>query len=247
MNNKKTALVTGASSGLGKQFCRALANDGYTIVAAARRKEQLDTLVAELNAQGTTAISLVLDVTDIESFAEAIDLAEEQVGPIHCLVNNAGSSISKKAVDMSPEDFDFVVNLNLKGPYFLCTEMARRWINAGIKGRIVNIGSVSDRKAIPGHTVYGTTKAAIKRLTEQFAREWINKGISVNALAPGYIRTELNSAYFDTPPGQALMNTMPRKRVGVPSDLDQAIVYLCQPNQAFLTGQTIVLDDGQSL
>ena len=247
MSENKTVLVTGASSGLGAQFCRALSADGFTVIAAARRLDKLEALSAEINDAGGKAYAVALDVTDFDSFASAVDKAEELAGPIHCLVNNAGSSISKKAVDMTPEDFDFVTNLNLKGPYFLCTEMARRWIANGVKGRIVNIGSVSDRKTIPGHTVYGTTKSAIARLSQQFAREWINKGICVNTLAPGYIKTELNEAYFDTPPGQALANMMPRKRVGVPSDLDKAIVYLCQPEQDFLTGQTLALDDGQCL
>jgi|TARA_B110000014_G_scaffold258945_1_gene245871 3-oxoacyl-[acyl-carrier protein] reductase len=243
----KTVLVTGASSGLGAQFCRALSAQGFTVIAAARRLEKLETLCEEINNSHGKAYALALDVSDLNSFACAIDKAEKMAGPIHCLVNNAGSSISKKAIDMTPEDFDFVTNLNLKGPYFLCTEMARRWIANDIKGRIVNIGSVSDRKAIPGHTVYGTTKSAIARLSQQFAREWINKGICVNTLAPGYIKTELNAAYFDTPAGQALAGAMPRKRVGVPSDLDKAIVYLCQPDQDFLTGQTLALDDGQCL
>ena len=247
MSDSKTVLVTGASSGLGAQFCRALAAQGFTVIAAARRLEKLKALCAEIHNAGEKAHAVAIDVTDLNSFASAVDEAETMAGPIHCLVNNAGSSISKKAVEMTPEDFDFVTNLNLKGPYFLCTEMARRWITNGIKGRIVNIGSVSDRKAMPGHTVYGTTKSAIARLSQQFAREWINKGICVNTLAPGYIKTELNEAYFDTPQGQGLANMMPRKRVGVPSDLDQAIVYLCQPNQDFLTGQTLVLDDGQCL
>lgn len=247
MSENKTVLVTGASSGLGAQFCRALSADGFTIIAAARRIDKLNSLCEEIREAGGNAHAVALDVTNVASFASAIDEAEKLAGPIHCLVNNAGSSISKKAVDMTPEDFDSVVNLNLKGPYFLSTEIARRWIANGIKGRIVNIGSVSDRKTIPGHTVYGTTKSAIARLSQQFAREWINKGICVNTLAPGYIKTDLNAAYFDTPPGQALANAMPRKRVGVPSDLDKAIVYLCQPDQEFLTGQTLALDDGQCL
>ncbi len=247
MSENKTVLITGASSGLGAQFCRTLAAQSYIVIAAARRLDKLEALCAEINNAGGKAYAVALDVSDIASFPSVIEQAEKLAGPIHCLVNNAGSSVSKKAVEMTPEDFDFVTNLNLKGPYFLSTELARRWIANGIKGRIVNIGSVSDRKTIPGHTIYGMTKSAIARLSQQFAREWINKGICVNTLAPGYIKTELNEAYFDTPQGQALANMMPRKRVGVPSDLDKAIVYLCQPDQDFLTGQTLALDDGQCL
>lgn len=257
MSGNKTVLVTGASSGLGAQFCRALASNGFTVIAAARRLNKLEALCSEINNAGGKAYALALDVTDIKSFPEAIDQAEKMAGPIHCLVNNAGSSISKKAIEMTVEDFDSVIDLNLKGPYFLSTEMARRWMANGsgsssgtdsaTNARIVNIGSVSDRKAMPGHTVYGSTKSAIARLTQQFAREWINKGICVNTLAPGYIKTDLNAEYFDSPPGQAVTAMMPRKRIGTPSDLDKAIVYLCQPDQDFLTGQTLALDDGQCL
>ncbi|WP_163930938.1 SDR family NAD(P)-dependent oxidoreductase [Paraferrimonas sp. SM1919] len=246
MSELKTVLVTGASSGLGAQFCRALAKDGFTVVAAARRKEKLISLCEEITAAGGKAFPLALDVTDFTSFGSKIDEAESLAGPINCLVNNAGSSVSKRATDMTVEDFDFVVDLNLKAPYFLSTEMARRWIGSKMKGRIVNVGSISDRKTMPGHTVYGTTKSAIARLSQQFAREWVNQGICVNTLAPGYIKTELNAEYFDSPAGQQVAAFMPRKRVGKPSDLDQAIVYLCQ-DQEFLTGQTIALDDGQSL
>jgi NAD(P)-dependent dehydrogenase (short-subunit alcohol dehydrogenase family) len=148
---------------------------------------------------------------------------------------------------MTPEDFDFVMGLNLRGPYFLSTELARRWIARSSDGRIVNIGSLSDSRAMPGHTVYGTSKAAIARLTQQMAREWINKGINVNALAPGYIKTDLNAPYFDSPKGQAVVAQFPRRRVGEPADLDKAILYLCDPDQRFLTGQVLRLDDGQGL
>ena len=247
MNESKTVLVTGASSGLGAQYCRALAAEGFTVIATARRIKKLKELCSEINSSGGTAHALKLDVMDFSSFASVINEAEKLAGTIHCLVNNAGIAIGKKAVDTTPEEFDYVIDLNLKGPYFLCTEMARRWIANGIKGRIVNIGSIADRKASPGLTVYGTTKSAIARLSQQFAREWINEGICVNTLAPGYIKTESNKAYYDTLHGQALVAKMPRKSVGIPSDLDKAILYLCQPDQDYLTGQTLTLDDGQCL
>lgn len=247
MSDMGTVLVTGASSGLGDQFCRTLAKAGYTVVAAARRKDRLETLCSEIIADGGTACALAMDVSDVESFAIAIDEAEAMAGPITCLVNNAGTSVSRFATDMTPEDFDFVMGLNLRGPYFLSTELARRWIARGSEGRIVNIGSLSDQRALPGHTVYGTSKAAIARLTQQLAREWINKGINVNALAPGYIKTDLNAPYFDSPKGQAVAASFPRRRVGVPADLDKAILYLCDPDQPFLTGQVLHLDDGQGL
>jgi 3-oxoacyl-[acyl-carrier protein] reductase len=243
----KNVLVTGASSGLGDQFCRTLAANGYTVIAAARRKDRLESLCTDISEAGGVAHPLAMDVSDVENFAIALDEAEAMAGPITCLINNAGTSVSKFATDMTPEDFDAVMGLNLRGPYFLSTELARRWIARDTGGRIVNIGSLSDIRAMPGHTVYGTSKAAIARLTQQMAREWINKGINVNALAPGYIRTELNAPYFDSPNGQAVIAQFPRRRVGEPADLDKAILYLCDPDQRFLTGQVLHLDDGQGL
>ena len=247
MSDKGTVLVTGASSGLGDQFCRTLAANGYTVIAAARRKDRLESLCNDISEAGGVAHPLAMDVSDVENFAIALDEAEAMAGPITCLINNAGTSVSKFATDMTPEDFDAVMGLNLRAPYFLSTEMARRWIARDTGGRIVNIGSLSDSRAMPGHTVYGTSKAAIARLTQQMAREWINKGINVNALAPGYIRTELNAPYFDSPNGQAVIAQFPRRRVGEPADLDKAILYLCDPDQRFLTGQVLHLDDGQGL
>lgn len=247
MSDKGTVLVTGASSGLGDQFCRTLAANGYTVIAAARRKDRLESLCNDISEAGGVAHPLAMDVSDVENFAIALDEAEAMAGPITCLINNAGTSVSKFATDMTPEDFDAVMGLNLRGPYFLSTELARRWIARDTGGRIVNIGSLSDSRAMPGHTVYGTSKAAIARLTQQMAREWINKGINVNALAPGYIRTELNAPYFDSPNGQAVIAQFPRRRVGEPADLDKAILYLCDPDQRFLTGQVLHLDDGQGL
>lgn len=243
----KNVLVTGASSGLGDQFCRTLAANGYTVIAAARRKDRLESLCNDISEADGVAHPLAMDVSDVENFAIALDEAEAMAGPITCLINNAGTSVSKFATDMTPEDFDAVMGLNLRAPYFLSTEMARRWIARDTGGRIVNIGSLSDSRAMPGHTVYGTSKAAIARLTQQMAREWINKGINVNALAPGYIRTELNAPYFDSPNGQAVIAQFPRRRVGEPADLDKAILYLCDPDQRFLTGQVLHLDDGQGL
>ncbi len=243
----KNVLVTGASSGLGDQFCRTLAANGYTVIAAARRKDRLESLCNDISEAGGVAHPLAMDVSDVENFAIALDEAEAMAGPITCLINNAGTSVSKFATDMTPEDFDAVMGLNLRAPYFLSTELARRWIARDTGGRIVNIGSLSDSRAMPGHTVYGTSKAAIARLTQQMAREWINKGINVNALAPGYIRTELNAPYFDSPNGQAVIAQFPRRRVGEPADLDKAILYLCDPDQRFLTGQVLHLDDGQGL
>ena len=184
MSKTGTILVTGASSGLGDQFCRTLAANGYRIVAAARRISRLEALCNDIRDAGGEAYPLAMDVSDVSGFAAAIDEAETAAGPISCLINNAGTSVSKLATDMTPEDFDYVMGLNLRGPYFLSTELGRRWVARGTQGRIVNIGSLSDSRAMPGHTVYGTSKAAIARLTQQLAREWINQGYQCECARP---------------------------------------------------------------
>ena len=247
MSSERTALVTGASSGLGERFCQTLAANGYTVVAAARRADRIENLCAEINAAGGKAYPLVMDPAKVETFAAMIDKAEEMAGPIGCLINNAGTPNDTYATEITPEEFDRVIGVNLRGPYFLSTEFARRWMARKCGGRIVNIGSLSDKRALPKHTVYGTTKAAIARMSQHMAREWINADINVNTLAPGYIRTEMTAPFFDSPKGRSLIATFPRRRVGEPSDLDQAILYLCDPEQRFLTGQTLHLDDGQGL
>lgn len=243
----QVALVTGASSGLGAQFCRVLAANGYTVIGAARRADRLEKLCAEIAMNGGSAYPLVMDVTDTSSFAQKLDEAESLAGQITCLINNAGMSDEKHATDVTADEYDRLMDVNLKGPFFLATEMGRRWISRKQQGRIVNVSSLSAARAIPGLVTYGMSKAAISRMTEMLAREWINLGINVNAVAPGYIKTELNAEAIESPQGQAMVKMMPRRRVGIPSDLDKTLLYLADPNQRFLTGQVIYLDDGQGL
>lgn len=243
----KTVLVTGASSGLGAQFCRALAGAGWRVVAAARREDRLTALCDDIAAADGTAFPLALDVADVAGFAGAIDRAEELAGPLTCLVNNAGLSVAKRATDLTPEDYTTIMDVNLRAPFFLATEVARRWLARKQPGRVVNISSLSDTKTMPMLSLYGASKAGLSQMTRMLAREWASAGIAVNALAPGYLRTEINSDFFDSETGLGLIATFPRRRIGDPADLDAAILYLCDPGQRYLTGQVLHVDDGQGL
>lgn len=241
------ALVTGASSGLGAQFARTLAAQGVAVVLAARRADRLAALEAEITAASGKAMSVELDVSDVDQFDSVLDRVEQAFGSVTILINNAGQNIMARVTDFSPSQYDELMNLNLRAPFFLATACAKRWIASGIKGRIVNISSGSAYRTVPMITPYAVSKAALNHLTACLAREWAKFEIAVNGLAPGYVRTEINDWLWDTPNGQKLLDAFPRRRVGEPADLDAALLLLADPSQRFITGQTIVVDDGQVL
>jgi 3-oxoacyl-[acyl-carrier protein] reductase len=243
----QVALVTGASSGLGAQFARALAAQGVAVGLAARRADRLKALKAEIEAAGGRAHAIELDVTTFGAFEGAIDDLEAALGPITTLINNAGVNVMARAIDLSADQFDQVFDLNLKSPFFLATACARRWIARKTKGRIVNISSGSAYRTIPMITPYAVSKAALNHLTACLAREWAKFEIAVNGLAPGYVKTEINEWIWQTPNGEKLLEAFPRRRVGEPSDMDGALLFLADPTQRFVTGQTIIVDDGQVL
>jgi 3-oxoacyl-[acyl-carrier protein] reductase len=245
--DQQVAVVTGASSGLGAQFARVLAAKGVRVALVARRIDRLTSLKAEIDAAGGKAMSLALDVTKVESFDDALSAVEAELGPVTLLINNAGQNVMARATDIQPSQFDDVLNLNLRSPFFLATACARRWIANGIMGRIVNISSGSAYRTVPAITPYAVSKAALNHLTACLAREWARYEIAVNGLAPGYVRTEINEWLWDTPNGQKLLDAFPRRRVGEPADLDAALLLLADPTQRFITGQTLVVDDGQVL
>jgi 3-oxoacyl-[acyl-carrier protein] reductase len=245
--DQQVAVVTGASSGLGAQFARVLVAKGVRVALVARRVDRLTSLKAEIDAAGGKAMSLALDVTKVESFDDALNTVEAELGPVTILINNAGQNVMARATDIQPSQFDDVLNLNLRSPFFLATACARRWIANGIKGRVINISSGSAYRTVPAITPYAVSKAALNHLTACLAREWARYEIAVNGLAPGYVRTEINEWLWDTPNGQKLLDAFPRRRVGEPADLDAALLLLADPTQRFITGQTLVVDDGQVL
>ena len=248
----RVALITGASSGLGTQFAKALARAGAGVVLAARRVERLKSLRAEIEADGGDAHVVGLDVTDPLSIRAAVAHAETEMGGIDILVNNSGVSTTSKLTDVSPEDFDYIFDTNTRGAFFVAQEVAKRMIARSkgeapgtfTGGRIVNIASMAGLKVLPQIGVYAMSKAAVVHMTRAMALEWGRFGINVNALCPGYIDTEINHHHWKTDAGQKLMNMLPRKRVGKVEDLDAVLMMLCANQSHFVNGAVIAADDG---
>ena len=248
----RVALVTGASSGLGEQFARTLSRAGAAVVLAARRVEKLKTLRAELEAAGGDAHVVQLDVTDHDSIKAAVAHAETEMGTIDILINNSGVSTTQKLVDVKPEDYDFVMNTNTRGAFFVAQEVGKRMIARSrgtapgtfTGGRIVNIASMAGLRVLGQIGVYCMSKAAVVHMTRAMALEWGRFGINVNAICPGYIDTEINHHHWQTEAGQKLVQMLPRKRVGQPQDLDAALMMLCANESHFINGAVIQADDG---
>lgn len=247
----KIALVTGASSGLGARFAKVLAQAGAQVVLASRRVERLKELRAEIEAAGGAAHVVALDVTDYGSIKSAIAHAETEAGPIDILVNNSGVSTTQRLIDVTPEDYAFVMDTNQRGAFFVAQETARRMI-ARAKGdpkkqhRIINIASVAGLRVLPQIGIYCMSKAAVVHMTKSMAVEWGRYGINVNAICPGYISTEINATHFETEQGHALINMLPRKRLGRPEDLDGLLLLLASEESQFINGAIITADDGMS-
>ena len=242
--SKEVILVTGASQGLGRQFARLLSGRGAAVVLAARQIAKLKSLEEEIRAKGGRAVATEMDVTDMASIARAIDSAEAALGPISVLINNAGIAVEKLAVDQTEADFDAVINANLKGAYFTATEVARRMIARQQEGNIVNIASVLGFGVMKFVSPYTISKAGLVQATKAMALELAANRIRVNALAPGYIDTDLNHAFWSTPAGEKLAKRIPQRRVGAESDLDGAILLLASNASRYMTGSVVTVDGG---
>lgn len=248
----KTALVTGASSGLGNRFARVLASQGAHVVLASRRLERLKETRAEIEAAGGAASVVAMDVLHPETIPDAVHQAEELGGPIDILVNNSGVSTTQRLVDVRPEDFDTVFDTNTRGAFFVAQAVALRMIHRAKDkpehaARIVNIASMAGLKVLQQIGVYCMSKAAVIHMTRAMALEWGRYGINVNAICPGYIRTEMNDAHWDTEAGQRLISMLPRRRIGEPGDLDGLLLLLCADDSRFINGSVIAADDGFAL
>ena len=243
----KTALVTGASSGLGVHFARTLAAAGAAVAIAARRADRLASLQAELNTAGAKASAVDLDVQSAESVSAAFDAAKHALGTIDIVVNNAGISIVKPALDMPQEDWDAVVDTNLRGAWLVAQAAARRWVAAKRAGVIVNIGSILGLRTIGQVATYNASKAGLIHLTRVLAMEWARHDIRVNAICPGYIETEMNSAFWKTPAGQRLIERIPQRRIGLPEHLDGALLLLASDAGTFMTGSVLTVDGGHTV
>jgi NAD(P)-dependent dehydrogenase (short-subunit alcohol dehydrogenase family) len=240
----ETILITGASQGLGRQFARVLAAHGAAVVLAARQVGKLKALEEEINGKGGRAAAVAMDVTDNASIAHAIDAAEAALGPITVLINNAGIAVEKAAVEQSEADWDAVIGANLKGAYFTATEVARRMIARRSGGNIVNIASVLGTGVLKAVSPYAISKAGMIQGTRAMALELAGNGIRVNALAPGYIDTEMNHDFWSTPAGERLAKRIPQRRVGAESDLDGAIMLLASNASRYMTGSVVTVDGG---
>ena len=245
----KIALITGASSGLGARFAKALAGAGAQVVLASRRTDRLKELRAEIEADGGAAHVVSLDVTDMVSIKSAIAHAETEAGPIDILVNNSGVSTTQRLVDVTPEDYQYVMDTNLRGAFFVAQQAAKRMIarakgDPRIQHRIINIASVAGLRVLPQIGVYCMSKAGVIQMTKAMAVEWGKYGINVNAICPGYIDTEINHHHWETEQGQKLVQMLPRKRIGKPEDLDALLVLLASGQSHFLNGAIIAADDG---
>ena len=240
----KVALVTGASSGLGVHFARTLASAGASVVIAARRADRLASLQAELHKAGNKAAAVELDVQSGKSVSAAFDVAETALGAIDIVVNNAGISIVKPALDMPEEDWDAVVDTNLRGAWLVAQTAGKRWAAAKRAGVIVNIASILGLRTIGQVAPYNASKAGLIHLTRALAMEWARHNIRVNAICPGYIETEMNSDFWKTPGGQRLIERIPQRRIGQPEHLDGALLLLASDAGTFMTGSVLTVDGG---
>jgi NAD(P)-dependent dehydrogenase (short-subunit alcohol dehydrogenase family) len=243
----KAALVTGASAGLGEHFARVLAAHGARVALAARRRERLETVVDAIRSAGGSALAVEMDVTDGASIRSAFGAAAATLGPIEVTVNNAGISITKPSLELTESDWDHVVDTNLRGAWLVAQTAARALVDAERGGRIVNVGSIVGLRTIGQLAPYAAAKAGLIHLTHVLAMEWARHGIQVNAIAPGYIETDLNRPFWSTPAGKRLIERIPQRRVGQPSDLDGALLLLASDAGAFMTGSVLVVDGGHTI
>ena len=241
----ETALVTGATSGLGWRFARVLAAAGATVVATGRRRDRLDQLVEVIGNDGGIAHGIVVDMTDADAIVAGVRAACSDIGLVTIAVNNAGIPDAQRAHKMPLELIDRVLDTNLRGPYLLSCEVARHLIAAERPGRIVNISSLSGFN-YDGHgaALYSITKSAIARMSEVLAVEWARYHINVNCIAPGAFNSEMMDGMLERMGDIA--PHFPRRRLGDPAQLDSTLLYLCSPSSEFVTGAIIKVDDGQS-
>ena len=240
----QTALVTGASSGLGLRFAKVLASRGAKVALAARRLDRLEALAAEIRADGGQAVAIQMDATDADQLVAAVDKAEAELGLVTILVNNAGIPDAQRAHKMSIELIDRVLDINVRAPFILACEVARRLLAAERPGRIVNIASSAAYDyAGGGAALYSVSKASVVRMTEALAVEWARFNINVNAIAPGAFESEMMAGMLERVGD--ISQHFPRKRIGNPAQLDSTLLYLVSPASDAVTGTSIRVDDGQ--
>jgi NAD(P)-dependent dehydrogenase (short-subunit alcohol dehydrogenase family) len=240
----RTALVTGASSGLGRYFAGVLHEAGARVVLAARRRDRIEAEAARL---GERAHAVAMDVADEASVLAAFDRVADLAGACDVLVNNAGIAAPRPALEITATEWDAVLDVNLRGAFLVAREAARRLVAAGRPGSIVNIASILGERVIGGVASYTASKAGLLHLTRSLALELARHRIRVNALAPGYIATEINAGFFDTEAGKAMIRRIPQRRLGEPADLAGPLLLLASDAGAHMTGATVTVDGGHAI
>ena len=240
----KVALVTGASGGLGEHFARTLAAAGATVVAGARRVDRLESLAGSIAASGGKAMAVALDVTDRASVDAAFARAVDAVGAPDIVVNNAGIARTRASLELEEHEWREVLDTNLDGAFRVAQAAARAMTGADKGGSIVNIASILGLRVATSLLAYAAAKAALVQVTHALALEWARHRIRVNAIAPGYIETDMNREFFSTPAGQSVLKRIPQRRIGQPADLDGALLLLASDASSYMTGSVLVVDGG---
>jgi NAD(P)-dependent dehydrogenase (short-subunit alcohol dehydrogenase family) len=240
----KTAIVTGASGGLGRHFAGVLAGAGARVAVCARRMDKVTETVTGIEADGGKAIGVEMDVTDAASVAAAFEAVEEEAGAVTVLVNNAGVADGKAALDLSEDDWDRILDTNLKGAWTVAQEAAKRMAAANTGGVIVNIASVLGLRVGKGVLPYAVSKAGLVQMTKALALELAPQDIRVNALAPGFVETDLNRDYLESERGQQQIKRIPFRRPGNMDELSGPLLLLCSDASAYMTGSVLAVDGG---
>ena len=243
----KVAIVTGASGGLGRHFALTLARAGAKVAVAARRLDLLHELVGEIEGFDGRAIALPLDVTDAASVRDSVASAETELGAITVHVNNAGVALAKPALETDEADWDTVLDTNLKGAWLVAQEVARHMVRLGHGGSIVNIASALGLRAAGQVAAYAASKAGLIQLTRVLAIELARHDIRVNAIAPGYVESDMNREFLAGPGGRKLLERIPQRRFGEPADLDGVLLLLASDASSYMTGSVVTVDGGRTL
>jgi gluconate 5-dehydrogenase len=242
----KVALVTGTSRGLGQYFARALARAGADLAITSRDKNTLSAFAGEIESLGRRTFSVELDVRDHASIERAVQAVEAHFGKIDILVNNAGCNVRKPALEVTWDDWNTVLDTNLRGSFFVAQAVARGMIQRGY-GRIINIGSVTSVAGFAGLAPYGASRGGIRQLTMSLADDWGSQGVTVNCLAPGWFKTKQNQVLYENAAWvEYICDRIPMKRPGQPDDLDGAVVFLASESSRYITGQILLVDGGVS-
>ena len=242
----KTALITGGGTGLGRQFALTLADAGATVVLSGRRMAPLEETAAEVRKAGCTAHCLAMDVSDPKA-VDATFKTIETLGGIDVLVNNAGAGLGASLLDMTVEQWNLMMDANLKGAWLVAQAAARRMVAQGRGGSIINISSILGSAAQKGNAAYCASKAALSHLTRTMALEWARYAIRVNAIEPGYYRTDLSQGYLESSSGQAMLKKIPQRRLGNPEELDGVLLLLASGASSYMTGSIVTVDGGLSM